>query len=496
MESFLLTIVFYSLPVCILFLVCKLGLWELAIPRRRLPPGPRPYPIVGNIFQLIGNKPHISLTQLAKQYGPIISLKLGSKTIVVISDPSIAKEALHQHEDAFTNRSILDAVRVLDHEKLSLVWCPVSSHWKNLRRICAMHLFTSHRLEATLGLRRQKTQELLDHISTSCETGKAVDISQVVLTTTLNFISNTMFSIDIAGYTNDFSYEFRKLVLNVMEAMGTPNLSDYFPALRFFDVQGVRKQLKRQIEQLFHVFDDIIKERSTKVEKKNDVLDALLDLTKEENSKLTLHAVKHLLFDFFVANTASSTVEWAMTELLRNPEKMNKAKKELDEILGRNGLVEESEISKLPYLQAVVKETFRLHPPVPLLVPREAGYDVQIAGFTIPKNAQLLVNVWGMGRDPRIWQDPTIFQPERFLECEIDFKGRDFELIPFGTGKRICPGLPLVHRAVHQTLASIINTFDWRLEDGLKPEAIDMDEKLGIALTKTIPLMAIPMYKP
>ncbi|KAM7271214.1 hypothetical protein ACFE04_030428 [Oxalis oulophora] len=412
MESFLLSLVFYSLPVCILILVCKLGLWELAILRRRLPPGPRPYPIV-----------------------------------VVISNPSIAKEALHQQEDAFTNRSILDAVRVSDHEKLSLVWCPISSYWKNLRRICAMHLFTSQRLEATLGLRRQKTQELLDHISTSCETSKAVDISQVVLTTALNFISNTMFSIDIVGYTNDFSYEFRKLVLNVMETMGTPNLSDYFPALRFFD------------------------ERSTKVEKKNDVLDALLDLTKEENSKLTLHGVKHLLFDFFVANTASSTVEWAMTELLCNTEKMNKAKKELDEILGRNGLVEESEISKLPYLQAVVKETFRLHPPVPLPVPREAGYDVQIAGFTIPKNAQ-------------------------FLECGIDFRGRDFELIPFETGKRICPGLPLVHRAMHQTLASIINTFDWRLEDGLKPEDIDMDEKLGIALTKTVPLMAIPMYNP
>jgi cytochrome P450 len=182
-----------------------------------------------------------------------------------------------------------------------------------------------------------------------------------------------------------------------------------------------------------------------------------------------------------------------MAELLHNPEKMAKAQKELEQVLGKDGLVQESDISKLPYLQAVVKENFRLHPTVPFLVPHKAEADVEMCGFTVSKDAQILVNVWAMGRDSSIWPNPTLFSPERFLENNvIDFKGRDFELIPFGAGRRMCPGLPLANRMVHLMLASLVHHFNWKLADEMKPEDIDMTEMSGISLHKAVPLRAIP----
>ena len=181
-----------------------------------------------------------------------------------------------------------------------------------------------------------------------------------------------------------------------------------------------------------------------------------------------------------------------MAELLRNPEKMKKAQKELRETIGTGNLINESDITRLPYLQTVVKETFRLHPAVPFLVPRRVHKDVRLFGYTVPKNAQVLVNVWAIGRDPDLWERPNSFEPERFMGSEIDVKGRDFELIPFGAGRRICPGMPLAIRMIHLMLGSLIHGFDWKLEGGISPEKMDMTEKFGFTLEKAQRLRAIP----
>jgi cytochrome P450 len=191
------------------------------------------------------------------------------------------------------------------------------------------------------------------------------------------------------------------------------------------------------------------------------------------------------------SDTSSSTVEWALTELLRNPVSMVKTCNELRAAIGSARNIEESEIGQLPYLQAVIKETFRLHPPVPLLLPRRAEATTQVMGHTIPKGARVLVNVWAMGQDKDIWQEPEKFMPERFLERSTDFKGGDFELIPFGAGRRICPGMPLASRMVHLVLASLLNQFKWRLPNELERNGIDMAENFGVTLKKATPLCAI-----
>ena len=182
-----------------------------------------------------------------------------------------------------------------------------------------------------------------------------------------------------------------------------------------------------------------------------------------------------------------------MAELLRNVEAMAKAKLELEQVIGKGNPIEESDISRLPYLQAIVKETFRLHPAAPLLVPRKAEADVEINNYIIPKGAQVLVNVWAIGRDPSLWENANSFMPERFLESEIDVKGRNFELLPFGGGRRICPGLSLAVRMLHLMLGSLIHTFDWKLEDGVKREDINMEEKFGLTLQIAHPLRVVPI---
>ena len=197
----------------------------------------------------------------------------------------------------------------------------------------------------------------------------------------------------------------------------------------------------------------------------------------------------------FVAgtDTVTSTLEWAMTELVRNSKSMSKAKQELEQTIGIGNSVEESDIARLPYLNAVIKETFRLHPPVPFLIPRKANTSVEICGYTIPKDAQVLVNVWAIGRDASIWENPNSFLPERFLGSNIDVKGRNFELTPFGGGRRMCPALPLAMRTLSLMLGSLINSFNWKLEDDMKFSDIDMDDKFGLALAKAQPLRVVPI---
>lgn len=200
--------------------------------------------------------------------------------------------------------------------------------------------------------------------------------------------------------------------------------------------------------------------------------------------------------DLFIAgsDTSAITTEWAMAELLRQPNIRRKAREELAQVIGPELAVQESDIDQLPYLQAIVKETLRLHPAVPLLLPYKARNDVELCGYSISKGTQVLVNAWAIGRDPNYWAEPTSFKPERFLlKPNVDYKGRDFEYIPFGAGRRICPGLPLAARMVNLMLASILHSFDWKLPEGISPKELDMEEQFGVTLKKAVPLCAIPV---
>ncbi|CAL4932948.1 unnamed protein product [Urochloa decumbens] len=467
--------------------------------RRGLPPGPRPLPLIGSLH-LLGNQPQRSLAGLAKTHGQLMSLRLGSVTTVVVSSPDAAREVLQRHDASFASRSVPDAVG--DHVRNSVPWLPHSPRWRALRKIMAAELFAPHRLDALQGLRREKVQELADHVGRLAREGTAVDVGRVAFTTGLNLLSRTIFSRDLTSLDDHSgSKEFQEVVTEIMETAGTPNLSDFFPALAAADLQGLRRRLARLFARLHQVFDVEVdrrlRDRDTCEPRKNDFLDLLLDATgggfSTAGAGLDRDTLRSFFTDLFAAgsDTSSSTVEWAMVELLRNPDSMVKLCNELVRVIGSRRKIEESDIGQLPYLEAVVKETLRLHPPVPLLLPRHAEAATQIMGYVIPKGARVLVNVWAMGRDKDIWPEPEKFMPVRFLESTIDFRGGDFGLIPFGAGRRICRGMPLATRMVHLVLASLLHQFKWRLPSEVERNGVDMTEKFGVTLKKASPLCAI-----
>ncbi|KAK6162985.1 hypothetical protein DH2020_002826 [Rehmannia glutinosa] len=423
-----------------------------------------------------------------------MSIKLGYLTTIVVSNPETAKIVLKKHDLAFSSRAISNAAHSLNHDKFSIAWLPVDNQWRKLRRICKEQMFSVARLDASQGLRMEKLQKLCEYVKECCEMGRAVDIGQAAFTTSLNLISTTLFSVEFARFGSDSSQEMKDVVWGVMKGVGSPNLVDYFPVLKRADPQGILRETRICFEKLFAIFDGIINEKMKLRGEKNDLLEALIDLN--ERDEFSRNDIKHLLLDLFIAgtDTTSGTVEWAMTELLRNPEKLSTLRKEITDctVGSENETIQESDIPRLPYLQAVVKETFRLHPAVPFLIPHMAEADVEINGYTVPKNAQILVNVWAIGRDATIWPNAELFLPERFLDDKIDFRGQDFELIPFGAGRRICPALPLAYRMVHLMVATLVGNFGWELEERVKPEELDMNDKFGLTLQKAIPLKAVP----
>ncbi|KAF5465292.1 hypothetical protein F2P56_015312 [Juglans regia] len=469
----------------------------------KYPPGPNGFPIIGNLFEL-GDKPHMSLAKLSQIHGPIMSLKLGCITTVVVSSPLMAKEVLQTHDISFSNRTVPDALRSYKHDEFGLPWMPMSSRWRSIRKICNLHMFSGKKLDGNHHLRRSKVQELLSEVQKCCEAGCAVAIGEVAFGTSLNFLSSTIFSMDLDSQPGSGSVQdFKTLVRHMTEAGGKPNLADYFPILRKIDPQGIRSRHKIFTGEMMQLFNQMIAVR-LQLRKvpgyvtSNDMLDALLDISENNSEEIDTSRIEHLLLDLFVAgtDTTASTLEFSMAELLRNPETLMKARAELENTIGKGNPVQESDISRLPYLQAIVKETFRLHPTAPLLIPRKApDADTAIAGFTVPKGAQVLVNAWAIGRDPSTWDNPISFEPERFLRSDIDVRGQNFELIPFGSGRRICPGLPLAIRMIHLMLGSLIHSFDWKLEDGVSTEDLNMEEKFGITLQMAHPLRAVPILR-
>uniref|UniRef100_A0A1W7HBR8 Cytochrome P450 n=1 Tax=Scoparia dulcis TaxID=107240 RepID=A0A1W7HBR8_SCODU len=493
----------FTIFVSLSFIIFLIQAFQLLKTRgEKLPPGPAGLPIIGNLHQL-GDQPHKSLTKLAKYYGPIMCLRLGQVNTVVISSSAVAKEVLQKQDLAFSSRSIQDASRCIDHVPYSVIYLPVSSKWRNMRKILNSNVFSGHSLDGSKEIRCRKVEELVESCRSKSRRGEAVDVGEAAFMTSLNLLSNTFFSRDVVDSFSNSSKEFKELIRKITEDNGKPNMSDFFPFLARFDPQGIRHRMTINVTKLLDLLQGLIAEKleKKKVEAldqhdaKKDVIDVLLDISQQTPQEIDRKDVEHLCLDLFIAgtDTSSVTVEWAMAEVLKNPTVMKKAKAELDEVIGKGKVIDEADISHLPYLRCLVKETMRLHTVVPFLIPRLVEKDVDVCGYVVPKNSQVFVNAWAIARDPDNWTNPLEFKPERFLDSEVDVRGRDFELIPFGAGRRICPGLPLAMRMVPVMLGSLLNCFDWKLEGGISAKELDMAEKFGITLQKAYPLRAVPL---
>ncbi|CAN6481843.1 unnamed protein product [Victoria cruziana] len=466
------------------------------------PPGPIGVPMLGYLPYLT-DRLHEDLHKLSFKYGPLYSLNMGLRPAIVASSPAVAREMLKVKDSAFSSRTITEAVRTVTYDATSLVFVPYGSRWRTLRKILTTELFSSRSIELLSPARRTQVDWMLRTMQRAGAKGEAVNLAESTFIVSANLVSNLVCSKNLFDPEKKGGKELKEMVWEILEVVGAPNLADLVPFLQVLDPQGLRRRVSKVVKRFDHFFEQLIDERmeergrgmKANTEGRLDMLDVFLDYKSEkkddELKQFSRVDIKGMLSDMFVAgtDTSSSTVEWGLTEILRKPEVYEKIMAELDQVVGTDRKVEEADIPKLAYLQAAVKETFRLHPGVPLLIPRRTNEDCEVSGYHVPKHAIVFVNVWGMARNPDIWENPLDFRPERFLDNELDVKGQDFELLPFGTGRRSCVGMPLGHRMVHFSLASLLHSFVW----DFPPEILaDMTEKVGITLQKAKPLVGIP----
>ncbi|KAL5538040.1 hypothetical protein UlMin_044525 [Ulmus minor] len=465
-----------------------------------LPPGPRGFPIVGYLPFLAGDL-HRQFTQLSTLYGPIYKLWLGGKLCVVVSSPSLVKEVVRDKDTIFANHDPITALAVASYGGHDILVPPYGPEWKKLRKIFVRGMLSNTILDNLYSLRREEVKKSIKNVFEKI--GEEIDIGDLSFVTVINAVMSMIWGGKLEGENVPIvdGVEFKRAAAKLMVLFGRPNVSDFFPAIAWLDLQGIERET-RKIKDLFEVMFDSAIEKRRKLKnmeetrdgdrnERKDFLQFLLELHDAEMS-ITTHQLKGLLMDTVVGatETTTTTVEWTTAELLKHPEVMKKVQEELTQVVGLNNTVEEFHLSQLTYLNAAIKETFRLHPPLPFLVPHCPSQSATVGGYHIPKGTRVFLNVWAIQRDPSIWEDPLEFRPERFLnDPKYDYSGNNFYFFPFGSGRRICAGLPLAERMMVYILASFLHSFDWKLPPGGK---LELSDRFGIVIQKSEPLIAIP----
>ncbi|CAN1149482.1 Cytochrome P450 71D10 [Linum perenne] len=471
--------------------------------QKQHPPGPWKLPIIGNIHQLLsgGALPHHCFRDLAKRYGPLMHLQLGETSNVIVSSPEIAKEIMKTHDANFSNRPYHLQADIISYNMADLVFAPYGNFWRQLRKVCVLELLSPSRVKSFRSIREEENYNLVRGIVSS-SAGAAggslnntiINLSKMIFANTYTIVARAVF-----GKVCQDQEDFLPYCQQLIEIAGGFSISDLFPSVKLLQkITGIGPQMERLHLEVDKVLERILDEHKSRAGKSEatDLVDVLLQLQQQHDLgfSLTTNNIKAVILDIFLAGseTASTTVEWAMSQLLRNPIVMQKAQAEVRRVFAKKGKVDEDGLDELDYLKLIIKETLRLNPPVPLLLPRESNEPCDIQGYLIPGKTKVMVNVWAMGRDPSYWVDPEDFKPERFINSAIDFKGTNYEYLPFGAGRRMCPGITFAVPNVELPLANLLFHFNWELPDGANPLLLDMTESFGATVRRKNDLLLLP----
>eukprot|EP00253_Pinus_taeda_P006106 PITA_06106 len=439
-----------------------------------LPPGPFAFPIIGNLH-MMGELPHKALAELSVKYGPLMSLRLGSALTLVVSSPDVAKEFLKTHDLLFASRPPSSATKYLWYNSSDITFSPYGRYWRQMRKLCVVQLLSSRRIASFQSIREEEVSAMISAIVTSYHEGfSPVNISKAVSALGIDIICRIAFGKKYCDQDLIGGIGINSMIKETFVLAGSFNIGDYIPYLAWMDLQGLNRRLKNIHKIQDDLLEKILEEHFSQNNPKAmpDLVDVLLAASADENLgfQITRDNIKSLIYDILSAgsDTSSTSIAWAISELLRNPPVMKKLQDELERVVGMGR---------------------------PLLLPHISMETCHVLGFEIPSGTRLVVNAWAIGRNPRSWgEDAESFKPERFMEEGfLDAKVENFEWIPFGAGRRGCPGQQMAMIVVEFAVAQLFQCFNWRLPDDMNKENLDMSEKNeGLTVPRAKDLFAVP----
>ncbi|KAL2495487.1 Cytochrome [Forsythia ovata] len=467
-------LIFVSLTF--IFLMLKLFSNFRGFRRTKLPPGPWKLPLIGSLHHLAvaGLEPHHVLANLATKYGPIMHLQLGEISAVIISAPRVAKEVLKTHDLAFASRPKLLAPEIITYNCADIVFAPYGGYWRQMRKICTLELLTAKNVRSFSSIREEEALNLFESIQSSLFS--PIDLTQKIFTYTNNVVSRAAF-----GNRSKNQEKVIRLIKELTANAGGFDVADLYPSVKILQViSGLKSKLVELRNKTDQVLNDIIdehKERLANKEKFNgqsgeeDLVDALL---RHKETRYVNCWIRYF--------SNNSRIRYVRND--ETPKSVG--------ILRGKDRIRVTDLERLSYLKMVLKETLRLHPPLPLLLPRICREPKEIDGYDIPINTRVILNAFAINRDPEYWEDAESFKPERFANSGIEFIGPNFEFLPFGGGRRICPGISFGLANAEFLLAQLLYHFNWKLPDRMKLEDLDMTEILGTVVRKKNKLYLVP----
>ncbi|CAH2053174.1 unnamed protein product [Thlaspi arvense] len=502
----MITIDFQNCTILLLLCIFSLLCYSLFFKKPKnsrgydnLPPSPPSLPIIGHLHLLLSTLTHKSFQKISSKYGPLLHLRVFNVRLILVSSASVADEIFRLHDVNVSSRNVSTIDESLVFGSSGFITAPYGDYWKFMKKLVATKLLRPQAIEQSRGVRAEELERLYANLLNKAKKNESIDIGKEAMKLT----NNTICRMSMGRSCSENNGEAERLRELVTKSFALTK--KIFFANLLHSVLGI-SVFKTEIMGVSREFDELLEGILVKHEEKpeenqgKDMMDLLLEAYRDEKAEynITRNHIKSFLLEIFLAGTDTSTqtTQWTMAEIVSNPSILAKLREEIDSVVGKTRMIQESDLPNLPYLQVVVKEGLRMHPPSPFLL-RTFRESCEIKGFYVPENTVLFVNAYALMRDPNSWKDPDEFKPERFLASsgrgeENEVREQVMKYLPFGAGRRGCPGTSLGYIFLGTMIGMMVQCFDWKIEGG----KVHMEEAVaGMNLAMAHPPKCTPVSR-